>query len=134
MVINSHTESRTHHGNNMIIKTISISLSTFLLLLGCSSIKESTTLIGANLQEEAINMAIQDFTTKCNLFKKDAVFCVTYEDSVFSKATLIQVDKEKYKDGRTHQWKRGDLLEGIVCVEIGCNDNYQLYYSEETKS
>ena len=103
-----------------------------MLLLGCSSIKKSTTLIGADLQEIAINNAIRDFSTKCNLFKKDSVFSVNFEDSVFSESTLIQVDKEKYKDGRTHQWKRGDLLDGIVSVEIG-SSYYQYYYSEETK-
>ncbi len=118
----------------MNTKTITISLSTFLLLLGCSSIKKSATLIGVNLQEVAINMAIRDFSTKCNLFKKDSVFSVNFEDSVFYKATLIQADKGKNKDGRTHQWKRGNLIDGIVSVEIGSNNDYQLYYSEETKS
>lgn len=119
---------------NMKIKTITISLSTFFLLLGCCSMMKSTTLIRVNLQEEAIIIAIQDFSTKCNLFKKDSVFSVNFEDSVFYKATLIQVDKEKYKDGRTHQWKRGDLLDGIASVEIGGNGDYQFYYSEETKN
>ncbi len=119
---------------NMKTKTIAIYLLTFFLLLGCCSIKKYTMLIGANLQEVAINMAIQDFSTKCNLFKKDSVFSVNFEDSVFYKAVLIQVDKEKYKDGRTHQWKRGDLLDGIASVEIGGNGDYQFYYSEKTKS
>ena len=120
--------------NKKKIKTIAIPLLAFFLLLGCCSIKKYTMLIGTNLQEEAINLAIEDFSTKCNLFKKDSVFSVTFEDSVFYKATLIQVDKEKYEDGRTHQWKRGNLLDGVASVEIGGNGDYQFYYSEETKS
>lgn len=137
MVINSPTKFYIHRGKNMRnmkIKTITISLLAFFLLLGCYSMMKSTTLIGANLQEVAINLAIQDFSTKCDLFKKDSVFSVTFEDSVFYKAALIQVDKGKYKDGRTHKLKRGDLLDGIASVEIGGNGDYQFYYSEETKS
>ena len=137
MVINSHTKFYIHRGKNMRnmeIKTITISLLAFSLLLGCCSIKKYTMLIRTNLQEEAINLAIEDFSTKCNLFKKDSVFSVTFEDSVFYKTALIQVDKEKYKDGRTHQWKRGNLLDGIASVEIGGNGDYQFYYSEETKN
>ena len=111
---------------------ILIFLAAFLLLLGCFSIKKSTTLIGTTLQEVAINSAIRDFSTNCDLFKKDSVFSVNFEDSVFYKATLIQADKEKYKDGRTHQWKRGVLYDGIASVEIA-GSHYQYYYSEETK-
>ena len=95
---------------NMEIKTITISLLAFSLLLGCCSIKKYTMLIRTNLQEEAINLAIEDFSTKCNLFKKDSVFSVTFEDSVFYKTALIQVDKEKY----------GELIngkEGIYLME-----------------
>lgn len=87
-----------------------------------------------NLQEVVIKIAIQDFSTKCNLFKKDSVFSVFFHDSVFSKPTLIPVNNGEYKDGRTHQWKKGNLIDGIVSVEIGSNDGYQLYYSEQTKS
>ncbi|WP_147381184.1 hypothetical protein [Parabacteroides sp. AM08-6] len=111
---------------------IIISLSTFFLLLGCSSIKISTTEIGTNLQEVAINNAVENFSTNCNLFKNDSVFSVNFEDSVFYKSTLIQADKTKYKDGRTHQWERGDLYDGIVSVEI-VGTRYKYYYSEETK-
>lgn len=117
----------------MKTKTI-IVLSLFLLLFGCSSAKKIVMPTDENLQEEVINIAIQDFSTKCNLFKKDSVFSVFFDDSVFSKPTLIQVNKGEYKDGRTHQWKKGNLIDGIVSVEIGSNDDYQLYYSEETKS
>ena len=117
----------------METKTI-IVLSLFLLLFGCSSTKKIVMPTDENLQEVAINIAIQDFSTKCNLFKKDSVFSVFFYDSVFSKPTLTQVDKGEYKDRRTHQWKKGNLIDGIVSVEIGSNDDYQLYYSEQTKS
>jgi len=132
MEISSLTEFLIQRGNNMRTKII-IFLSALMLLIGCSSMKKTGTPIGANLQEVAINIAIQDFSTKCNLFKKDSVFGVSFEDSVFSEPTLIQVDREKYKDRRTHQWERGHFLDGIVSVEIG-SSYYQYYYSEETKS
>ncbi|MEA4968039.1 MAG: hypothetical protein VB048_07995 [Bacteroidaceae bacterium] len=109
-----------------------ISLSVFLFLSGCSSVKKPTTLIGTNLKEIAINIAIQDFSTNCNLFKKDSVFRVSFEDSVFYKGAFVRVDEKKYKDGRTHQFERGDLYEGIVSVGITKSD-YQYYYSEEKK-
>ena len=56
----------------MKIKTI-IVLSLFLLLFSCYSTKKIVMPIDANLQEVVINIAIQDFSTKCNLFKKDSV-------------------------------------------------------------
>ena len=117
----------------MKTKTI-IVLSLFLLIFGCSSTKKIVMTTDETLQEVVINIAIQDFSTKCNLFKKDSVFSVFFHDSVFSKPTLIPVNNGEYKDGRTHQWTKGNLIDGIVSVEIGSNDGYQLYYSEQTKS
>lgn len=131
MEISFLTEFLIQRGNNMRTKII-IFLSALLLLIGCSSMKKTGTPIGVNLQEVAINIAIQNFSTKCNLFKKDSVFCVSFEDSIFSEPILIQVDREKYKDRRTHQWGKGNFLDGIVSVEIVV-DYYQQYYSEETK-
>ena len=111
-----------------------IYLSVFLLMFGCSSLKKSMITTSENLQETAIHNAILDFSTNCNLFKKDSVFSVNFSDSVFNKGIFVRVDERSYKDGRTHEWKRGSLYDGIVSVEIGVNVNYQYYYSEETKT
>lgn len=111
---------------------MTVYISTFLLFLSCFSIKKSTTLLGPNLHEQAIDMAIRDFSTKCKLFKKDSVFSVNLEDSVFYKVSLVQDNQGTYNDGRTHQWEREDLLDGIMSVGIA-SSYYQYYYSEETK-
>jgi hypothetical protein len=104
-----------------------IYLSTLLLMFGCSSLKKSMIIISENLQETAIHNAILDFSTNCNLFKKDSVFYVSFSDSVFHEAILIRVDE------RTSRWKRGTLYDGIVSVGISADNDYQYYYSKETK-
>jgi hypothetical protein len=111
-----------------------IYLSALLLMFGCSSLKKSMITTSENLQETAIQNAILDFSTDCNLFKKASVFRVSFSDSVFNVAILERVDEKSYKDGTTHEWKRGSLYDGIVSVEISVNVDYQYYYSEETKA
>lgn len=101
-------------------------LSALLLIFGCSSLKKTMITTGKELQETAINNAIRDFSTSCSLFKKDSVFSVNFEDSVFNGAILERVDK------KAGSWKRGTLCDGIVSVEISAS-YYQYYYSEETK-
>jgi len=118
---------------NMEVQKI-LYLSALLLIFGCSSLKKSMIATGENLQETAIHNAILDFSTNCNLFKKDSVFSVNFRDSVFHKAILERVDEKNYKDGRTHEWKRGSLYDGIVAVGILAFPGYQYYYSEETKA
>jgi hypothetical protein len=110
-----------------------IYLSALAVIFSCSSLKKSITTTNENLQETAIHNAILDFSTNCSLFKKDSVFTVNFSDSVFSKGIFVQVDERTYKDGRTHEWKRGSLYNGIVAVGIITSD-YQYYYSEETKA
>jgi len=117
----------------MILKRI-IYLVTLLLMFSCSSLIKSLVTTGENLQETAIHNAILDFSTHCKLFKKDSVFHVSFEDSVFNEAILVRVDEKNYKDGRTHEWKRGSLYDGVVAVTIVAElEDYQHYYSEETK-
>lgn len=119
------------HGNMKAQKIIY--LFSLLLILGCSSLKNAVMTKGENSQEVAIHNAILDFSTNCNLFKKDSVFSVSFRDSVFNEGTFVRVDEKTYKDGRTHEWKRGALYDGIVSVEISAS-GYQYYYSEETKA
>jgi len=116
---------------NMKVQKI-LYLSALLLMFSCSSLKKSMITTSENLQETAIHNAILDFSTNCNLFKKDSVFSVNFSDSVFNAANLVRVDERNYKDGRTHEWKRGSLYDGIVSVEISAF-YYQHFYSEETK-
>jgi hypothetical protein len=113
---------------------IKIFLLVLLSMFGCSSLKRSMITAGGNLQETAIHNAILDFSTKCSLFKKDSVFLVSFEDSVFDEGVWVRVDEKSYKDGTTHIRKRGSLYDGIVAVSIsGQVANYQYYYSKETK-
>ena len=93
---------------------IIIYLLALLVMIGCSSLKKSMITTGSDLKETAIHNAILDFSKRCDLFKKDSVFHVTFEDSVFHKAVLVQVYEKNY----THAWKRGSLYDGIVKVGI----------------
>jgi hypothetical protein len=112
---------------------IIISLTVLLSIFGCSSLRKSMATTGENLQETAIQTAILDFSTHCNLFKKDSVFRVNFSDSVFNEGFWLRVDEKSNKNGTTHIRKRGSLYDGIVAVEISANVDYQYYYSEETK-
>ena len=82
-----------------------------------------------NLKDAAIHNAILDFSKKINLFTKDVAFYVNFEDSVFYEATLVRVYEKNY----THEWKRGELYDGIASVEIMGVLGSKLYYSEESK-
>ena len=112
----------------MMIRRIWPFFPFLLLVVDCASVRYSPIETGADLQETAIRIAIADFSNTCRLFKKDSVFCVDYNDSVFEKATLVV---GTFNDGHTLQWKRGDLLDGMACVEIGAASYYQHYYSED---
>lgn len=116
------------------MKVIIISFSVLLSIFGCSSLKKSMIVADENLQERAIHNAIIDFSTNCKLFKKDSVFDVSYEDSVFKEGVWVRVDEKSYKDGRTHIRKRGSFYDGIVAVQISASADYKYYYSEETKT
>lgn len=118
----------------MRFKGITSVLSALLVLQGCSSISRSIASPNEeDLQNVATSIAINDFSKNCNLFKKDSVFCVVYNDSVYTKATLIHIDSGQSVDGRTHQWKKGKLIEGMVSVEISCS-YYRHYFSEKTRN
>lgn len=110
-----------------------IYLLALLLMFSCSSPKGTMNSAGGNIKKIAIHNAISDFSTNCSLFKEDSVFSVNFKDSVFHEGTFIRVDERNYKDGRTHEWKRGTLYGGVVSVEINATLDYQFYYSEKTK-
>lgn len=96
------------------------------LIIGCSPASKYSFDAEMDIKEAAINLAIQDFSEKCILFKYDSVFIVTYHDSVFNSATeLVFIEGEN-----AYKWQRGSLIDGIVCVGIMGKSDYQFYYSE----
>lgn len=125
MEVSSHTKFLTQRGIDMKAQKV-IYLSAFLLLLGCSSLKKSMIITKKDLKETVINNAIIDFSTNCDLFKKDSVFSVNFQDSVFNRAVL------EGSNEHTYSWKRGALYDQLVSVEIGAS-YYKHYYSEDTK-
>ncbi len=85
-----------------------------------------------DVQEVAIHQAIADFSKKCNLFKKDSVFEVTFKDSVFLQAELLPTNQPHPSGVKNYTWKRGKLYPGIVAVEIS-PVHHPYYYSKENK-
>jgi len=94
---------------------------------------------GESIKEVAINNAILDFSKKCNLFRKDNIFEISFDDSVFHKTVgLFKIDD------RTFAWKRGALYTGIIavgisghriceeCEELGLKFQDRYFYTEET--
>lgn len=109
------------------MKTLKIVICfAVLLLLGCSSLKNSMIKTGENIKEVAIYNAILDFSKKCSLFQKDSVFSVSFKDSLYS-LVLKQIDERNFR------WVRDRFYEGVVTVSILAFPEYQFYYSEETK-
>lgn len=100
-----------------------VCLLALLLMISCSSLKESMMKTGESLQEIAIHNAIGDFSTRCSLFKKDSVFHVSFKDTIYS-AVLKQIDENYF-------WTKGSFYAGIVAVSIMESD-YQFYYSVKT--
>lgn len=90
-----------------------------ILLCGCSSFEKSTYQEGSDIKEMAISLAIRDFS-KSRLFKRDSVFLVHFEDSVFHEAVLI-------RDGRIGKWIKGGYIDGIVGVTISSFVNSYIY-------
>lgn len=112
------------------MKTRVLSILVLMLLLSCSPQRPYSTLIGTTLKDIAISIAIHDFTTNCYLFERDSVFCVAFEDSVFNKPTLIRVNDNKLSK-HTHEWVRGEFLDGEVCVVIGGSTNIKYSLADE---
>ena len=117
----------------MVGNKLSLLLFVIVLIGSCSVYKPQGTVNG-NIQELAIHMAINDFSTRCKLFEKDSVFIVVFADSVYSEPTLERVNDSVFREGRVLQWKRGNIREGIVSVTIGAASFYKQFYSEETKA
>ena len=78
------------------------------------------------IKEEAIRIAIQDFTTHGGLFKKNEAFLVHYSDSVFKKASL-EYDEET----KVYYFKEGEYMEGLVWC--GISSAHPWFYSLETE-
>ena len=62
-------------------------LSFIGLLIACSPVKQYSIYEEIDLKEAAINLAIEDFSKKCWLFKKDSVFSV---DSIQKMFNIVQ--------------------------------------------
>jgi hypothetical protein len=109
-------------------------ISTILVIVSFTGCKSShITLIssGENMKDVAIRNAISDFSTSCKLYKKDSIFSVDFEDSVFTLA----LDREK---SRWYKEKYHDdlVLAGITAHRIstdceGCCDKF-LYTAQTT--
>ena len=108
-------------------------------MFGCTSLKKTTITSDENLHDTLIHIAILDFSKKCNLFKKDSIFEIWLDDSVFHKTLgLYQIDE------KTSAWKRGRLYDGIVsiiitahricveCEEYGLKFNDRYLFTTET--
>ncbi len=65
---------------------------------------------GENAKDIAIHNAILDFSTNCNLYKKDSVFSVRFRDS------LYHVTSEKINDGGYRSVRQ--FYDGIATVSI----------------
>jgi len=114
-----------------------IFLLIILLLFGCSSVRKAMIQTGENIQETAIHNAILDFSTNCSLYKKDSIFEVSFQDTLYTYA-LKQVDE------RNFSWERDKLYEDIVtvgisahricveCEEYGLKFNDRFLYTAET--
>ncbi len=104
LVVNSHIRLTIQmHGNMKILGTACFAV---LLLLGCSSLRNSMVKTGESIKEVAIQNAIMDFFKNCSLFQKDSVFCVSFEDTLYGLAL-------KQKDERSFHWVRDRFYDGL---------------------
>ena len=98
------------------------SILALLLVNSCASLKGLNQSGG---KREVIQNAILDFSNTTNLYKKDSVFSISYQDTLY-KMTLEELD-----DG-TSKWVRDGIYEGVTAVSISANDN-KFLLSSDTK-
>jgi len=77
------------------------------------------------IKERAINEAILDFSQNCRLFKRDSVFSVSYEDTVYS-LIIERTNKQSL------QWALDKIYDDLVAVNIIAFADYKFYFSHET--
>jgi hypothetical protein len=112
---------------------VSYFILIFVLVLSCcATTKQKNTVItgGADV---AMQIAINDFVKNCKLYKKDSVFHVSFEDSLYRKVL-------KRKDEKTLHWTNNQFYENVVTVNIfahhicekceECTDKF--FYTAET--
>jgi hypothetical protein len=97
-------------------------LALLLLVNSCASLKG---LHQSGGKQEIIQNAILDFSNTSKLYKKDSVFSISYQD------TLYKMNLEELDNG-TSRWVEGDIQKGIVAVSISANNN-KLLLTSETK-
>lgn len=113
--------------NDNKIKQNVIYITTMLLLFGCSSFNGTMIKTGESIKDIVIQNAILDFVANCNLYKKDSLFFVSFEDTVY-RQKLKQITNIKFE-----LTQENAFYDGIVAVSIIKGGNYQYYYSEGTK-
>lgn len=96
----------------------------FLLLLeNCRTFKNELILNGDH--NNAIQNAILDFSSTSRLYKKAAVFSVSFHD------TLYRMILEETNDGN-HRWVEGKPYKGIVAISISVEYN-KLFLAADAK-
>ena len=112
---------------------------TFFLLLTIDLSAQYGIRYGENIKETAIHSAILDFSSNCNLYKKDSIFRVSFEDTLYSRM-LKQITEIKFELTRGNTFYDGIVVVSIsahrICVEceeygLKFNDRY-LYTAETT--
>jgi len=110
------------HGNMM--KASKLAYLFAFLITGCCSTKGIVPKVNNNVKERAINAAIFDFSKNCRLFKRDSVFSVSYQDTVYSLTT-------ERTNTQTIRWVKDRFYDNIVAVNILAFADYQFYFSQE---
>lgn len=110
-------------GNTMKVSKLAYLLA--FLITGCCSTKSILLQVNENVKERAINDAIFDFSKNCRLFKRDSVFLVSYEDTVYSMVI-------ERTDTQPLQWVLEKIYGDIVAVNILAFADYKFYFSQET--
>lgn len=105
------------------MKTNYFFLLTVTLVTGCISLKKELSQSGG--RRAAIQNAILDFSNASRLYKKDSVFHVSFQDTLY-RMTLNKLDDRNY------QWVNGQSYNEIVTVSIGTDYN-QFLLTENTK-
>ncbi len=94
-----------------------------VVLISCASSKKDFTKMGG--LDEAIQNAILDFSKKSRLYKKNSVFTVWAQDTLY-RMVLDKSNENKYK------WVEGDLYEQTIAVSITASYN-KILMTDSTK-
>ena len=124
---NFRTNMKTRH---LILLTTLVVMS----FIGCRSVKINLVKTDENIREVAIHNAILDFSTRCNLYKKDTIFQVSFQDTLYS-GIMKQVTEIKFEIAQGNAFYDG-IVVSIMAHRINefceeCCDKF-LYTAETT--